>query len=126
MTQTKTQARTLRDMRPAVLMTLLLIAAFVLTGCSERRADRITFDGQLFRASAKKIDKRRLDFEVVVRPVSASLEGAREAGRYEATRYCIGNFGTSDVEWVDGPDAEDGTLLVSNDRLTLRGTCAPR
>jgi hypothetical protein len=126
MTQTKTQTRTLRDMRPAVLMTLLLIATLLLTACSQRREDRIKFDGQLFRASAKKVDKRRLDFEVVIRPVSASLEGAREAGRYEATRYCIGNFGTSDVEWIDGPDGEDGTFRVSNDRLTLRGTCAPR
>ena len=126
MTQTKTQTRIQRDLRPIFLMTVLLIAALVLTACSERREDRITFDGQLFRASAKKIDKRRLDFEVTIRPVSASLEGAREAGRYEATRYCIGNFGTSSVEWTEGPDAEDGTFRVSNDRLTLRGTCAPR
>ena len=60
-----------------------------------------------------------------VGPASASLEGAREAGRYEAIRYCIDNFGSSDITWIAGPDAEDGTLTIANDRLQLRGTCTP-
>ncbi len=123
---TKTKTLTLPDLRPALTLAILLIAALLLTACSgERRADRVAFDGQFFRASAKKVDKQRLDFEVTVRPVSASLEGAREAGRYEATRYCVGNFGSSNIDWTSGPDAEDGRLLVSNDRLLLTGTCAP-
>ena len=54
-----------------------------------------------------------------------SLDGAREAGRYEAIRYCIANFGSSDIAWTEGPDAEDGTLTIANDRLLLRGTCTP-
>ena len=117
----------LNNPRQIYLTALFVIAALVLSACTgERRSERVPFDGQFFRATAKKQDKQRLNFEVAVRPVSASLDGAREAGRYEAIRYCIGNFGTSNINWSDGPDAEDGTLRIANDRLLLLGTCAPQ
>lgn len=120
-----TKIKTLTDLRPALMITLLLMAALVLSACSERRADRVAFDGVFFRSNANKIEKQRDQFEISVTPVSSSLEGAREAGRYEATRYCIGNFGSSKIEWIEGPDAEDGTLRISGDKLLLRGTCTP-
>ena len=121
---TKAKALTRADLRPVLMIGTLLIAALMLSACGGRKDERVTFDGQLFRASAKKTDKQRYNFEVTVRPVSASLAGAREAGRYEATRYCVGNFGSSEIDWVNGPDGEDGTLQVNNDRLLLTGTCA--
>lgn len=121
-----TKTRTLPFQRPVMLTALLLIAALLLTACAERRADRIAFDGQFFRASSKKLDKDRINFEVTVRPVSASLDGAREAGRQEGTRYCVGNFGSSDIDWISGPDAEDGRLRVSKDTLQLLGRCKAR
>ncbi|WP_415402579.1 hypothetical protein [Tateyamaria sp. SN3-11] len=120
---TKTKSLTLTDLRPALLTGALLIAVLALSACAERRADRIAFDGVFFRSTASKVEKDRSEFEIGVSPVSASLEGAREAGRYEATRYCIDNFGTSDINWVEGPDAEDGTLRISGDKLVLRGAC---
>lgn len=122
---TKTKTRALADMRPALLTGLLLIAVLFLTACTERRADRVAFDGQFFRSTSGKVDKQRDEFEVSVTPVSASLDGAREAGRYEAIRYCITQFGSSDIVWIEGPDAEDGTLRISGDKLLLRGTCTP-
>ena len=112
-------------MRPALMTGLLLIAVLVLTACTERRSERVAFDGVFFRASSGKVDKQRDQFEVSVSPVSASLEGAREAGRYEAIRYCIKQFGSSDIDWIAGPDAEDGTLRITGDKLLLRGTCPP-
>ncbi|MBY5932235.1 hypothetical protein KUV51_04420 [Tateyamaria omphalii] len=113
-------------MRPVLLTGILLIAALVLTACSgERRAERVAFDGVFFRANSSKVDKQRDQFEVSVSPVSASLEGAREAGRYEAIRYCIKQFGSSDIAWIEGPDAEDGTLRTNGDKLILRGACTP-
>ncbi|WP_299148650.1 hypothetical protein [uncultured Tateyamaria sp.] len=112
-------------LRNARMTGALLIAALALSACAERKADRVAFDGQFFRSNASKVDKQRNQFEISVSPVSASLEGAREAGRYEATRYCIGIFGSSNVDWIEGPDAEDGTLRISGDKLLLRGTCAP-
>lgn len=123
--KTTTKTLTRADLRPVWLLGLLLIATLLLTACqAERRADRIAFDGQFFRTSSKKLDKQRFNFEVTVRPVSASLDGARAAGRHEAFRYCIGNFGSSDIVWINGPDGEDGTLRVSGDTLELQGTCA--
>lgn len=122
-----TKSRALADMRPAAMLTFMMIALLVLSACvGAGRADRATFDGQSFRTTSKKLDNRRLNFEVSVRPVSASTEGAILAGRFEATRYCVGNFGTSDVEWTSGPDAEGGQLTVSRDRLVVTGACAPR
>ncbi|MEL6451079.1 MAG: hypothetical protein AAFQ19_07445 [Pseudomonadota bacterium] len=123
---TKISTLTLTDLRPALLTGALLIAALLLSACQERRADRVAFDGVFFRSTSGKVDQQRDVFEVTVSPASSSLDGAREAGRYEATRYCIDNFGTSDITWSDGPDAEDGTLTIDNDRLILRGTCTPQ
>lgn len=122
---TKTISRTLTDIRPAFLTGLVLIAVLFLAACNERKANRVAFDGVFFRATSGKVDKQREEFEVGVSPVSASLEGAREAGRYEAIRYCIKQFGSSDIAWIEGPDAEDGTLRISGDKLLLRGTCTP-
>ena len=121
---TKTKTLSLADRRPVALWGLMLIAILLLAACSgERRADRIPFDGQFFRTDAKKLNKDRLDFVVTVRPVSASVNGALAAGLHEGTRYCIGNFGSSDIRWANGPEADDNTLQISNDRLVLQGTC---
>lgn len=123
---TKIIAKTQTSLGPVALMGLLLIAALLLSACTERRADRVAFDGVFFRSTSSKIDKQRDRFEVTVSPVSASLEGARAAGAYEAVRYCIENFGSSDIVWINGPDGEDGTLTITNDRLLLSGTCDPQ
>lgn len=106
-------------MRWLALTSILTLAA---CGLNENRP---TFDGKLFRAKLSKVDKQRDQFSVTVSPVSQSLDGAREAGRYEATKHCIAQFGTSDIVWVNGPDGEEGTLIVTDDKLQLRGACKP-
>lgn len=106
-------------MRPVVLF---LISVALLAACNQRK-DQIAFDGQYFRAKASKAGDRREDFVVTVKPVSASPEGALEAGRYQATRYCVLQFGSSEIDWVVGPDQDAGTLVAQNDEITLQGTC---
>lgn len=104
----------------------LLTAGVMLAACQPADGERVAFDGIFFRSSASPADRKdRQAFDVSVRPFSASAEGAREAGRYEATRYCVSRYGTSDIVWTNGPDAEDGTLIVDNDRLMLSGQCSP-
>ena len=122
---TKTKTRTLTDLRPAMLTGLLQIAVLFLTACTERRSERVAFDGVFFRSNSSKVDRQRDQCEVSFSPVSASREGAREAGRYEAIRYCIKQFGSSDITWTEGPDAEDGTFRINGDKLVLRGACTP-
>ncbi len=102
---------------------LLMTAALVMTACNQRDKD-LAFDGQYYRTSTKKVGDDRALFQSEIKPVSQSLLGAREAGRHEATKYCIENFGTSNVVWTRGPDAVDGAVLVSNDTLVLQGTCS--
>lgn len=105
-------------------MTLILIAA-TLAGCASFREERQTFDGQVYRAKAKKTGDDRANFVAEIGPVSSSLSGAREAGRYEGTRYCIENYGTSKIRWTVGPDTDPAQLVVQNDKLTFQGRCTP-
>lgn len=105
----------------AVLALALLTACGLITPSE----DRILFDGKPFRAKAKVVDKKTAptDFTVVVNGVSASLDGAREAGRYEGTKFCIQNFGSSRIAWKVGPDTDPQNLQISDNRLTFAGTC---
>ena len=103
-------------------VTPLLIAALALTACGPDEDD-ILFDGQFFRAKIDSDRGSREDFTVAVRPVSASLTGAREAARYEATVYCVNRYGSSAIQWEVGPDAPDEALPVLDDTLYLKGTC---
>ncbi|CUJ86979.1 hypothetical protein RUE5091_00541 [Ruegeria denitrificans] len=113
----------------AVRMPLLggVIAMSVVSACGgiTSSSDRVFFDGQFFRAKAKPVDKKKMptEFTVVVNGVSASLDGAREAGRYEGTKFCINNFGSSSIVWKVGPDTEPQNLRISDDKLTFAGTC---
>jgi len=99
-----------------------LAALMALPACSGANSDRLSFDGQFFRARLNDTDARH-KFVVAVSPVSASLAGAREAGRYEAVVYCVNNYGSSDIDWVIDPDAPEEDLAIANDILTLEGAC---
>ena len=102
------------------LISLLAVATVVSCGPSE---DSILFDGQFYRARLDTDRDNRSDFTVSVRPVSASLAGAKEAARYEAVVYCVNRYGSSDITWVVGPDSPDESLTISDDTLFLRGEC---
>ena len=97
---------------------------WMLVGCSnplEPKENKISFDGYYFssKLSRSKLDDR--SFDLTVRRANRSLLGAREAGRYEATRFCIKNFGTSDIKWVIGPD--DQSIGLTGKVLKLSGQC---
>jgi len=108
--------------RRHALAVVLLGATVALSGCADRAA-QVRFNGEYYPAKVSRDRDAREELQVTVRRVDRGLTGAREAGRYEAMRYCLKEFGTSDVDWVNGPDAEDGRLQVSNGRLLLSGEC---
>lgn len=108
-----------------VLATLVVVLAVTAACSRNRNRDRLLFDGQEFRTRANPVDKKvtLADFTVTVEDVSRSLDGAREAGRYQGTRYCIENYGTSKIAWAVGPDTDPAQLRVVDNRLTFQGEC---
>ncbi|KIN72993.1 hypothetical protein [Sulfitobacter guttiformis] len=104
------------------ILTGMVLCAGLLGACTSSE-DRIYFDGQIFNAKLRKVERQRDVFTVTVKPVSRSLEGALEAGRYEATVHCVNSFGSSDVIWTAGPDAPQSQLNITNDTLLLQGRC---
>ena len=96
----------------------------MMTGCSnpfELEENKVSFDGYYFssKLSRSKLDGR--SFDLTIRRANRSLLGAREAGRYEATSFCIKNYGTSDINWVLGPD--DQSIGLTGKVLKLSGQC---
>lgn len=97
-----------------------------LLGACVDRSDQPSFDGQYFRAKASKVDDDRAVFTVRIRDVNRSLDGAREAGRYAGTDYCIQLFGSSKIIWGVGPDTPPEQLRVVDDTLVFDGVCPKR
>ena len=105
-------------------MGLLTCSFLIMVGCSnpfELEENKVSFEGYYFssKLSRNKLDDR--SFDLTVRRANRSLSGAREAGRYEATRFCIKNYGTSDIKWVLGPD--DQSIGLTGKVLKLSGQC---
>ena len=106
------------------IMGLATLSFLIIVGCSnplELEENKVSFDGYYFssKLSRSKLDDR--SFDLTVRRANRSLLGAREAGRYEATKFCIKNYGTSDIKWVLGPD--DQTIGLTGKVLKLSGQC---
>lgn len=116
------------NMRARRVLVLILMAS-ILASCGAvqklRPKKGLTFDGQKFRARAQQVGDAREEFEVTVRQAGRSPKGAQQAALYEATRYCIENFGRSEIDWRPGQEpAEDAAAArVAGDRITLRGRC---
>jgi uncharacterized protein YgiB involved in biofilm formation len=106
---------------------LCLGALFLTAGCETREKRLVPFDGYRYKAKAGAIDKKvsRADFTTTIWAVSQSLAGARAAGRYEATKYCIKEYGTSKINWIVGPDTPPENYRIVDDTLTFSGKCDP-
>ena len=104
--------------------TLILCSCLILLGCSNPltlEENKVSFDGYYFpfKLLRNKADDR--SFDLTVKRANRSLSGAREAGRYEATRFCIKIFGTSDIKWFLDPDDEN--IGLTGRVLKLSGQC---
>lgn len=102
---------------------LALISLAVLASCTERE-QRVLFEGNYYpgKARAEKADRR--NFTASVRRAGRGANGAQQAVFYEATRYCLDNFGTSEIEWVGVSDGSEGPVYVrSGDTVSVKGRC---
>ncbi len=109
----------------AISKTLLGIAAIGLLGLGACTRDQNVFqaDGEFYKGKARSERSDRANFVVEAGPVSASLDNARAAAKYEAVKYCVDYLGSSDIEWTANPDDPDESLLIDNDRLIASGRC---
>ena len=57
---------------------------------------------------------------------SVDINNALEAGRFEANKYCIRGYGSSDIAWTAGPDRAVEEIQIVDDTLTLAGRCVQR
>ena len=104
-------------------MILALMTVTMLGGCVER-SKRVLFDGKHYPTRERAVSKEdRNSFTVSVRRASQGIDGAREAGRHGGSKYCIKNFGTSEIDWAVGPDDAAASLVQSNGNLVLSGRC---
>jgi hypothetical protein len=102
----------------AVVIVAVLIA---LAGCSERAP--ILFDGESFKSKSKAVSDDNRTFTVETRDAAGREEAAVKAARYEATLYCMNQFGTSDMVWTA---ESDDIVLTEDGKLVREGQCASR
>ncbi len=113
-----------RPQSQSFIMGLAISSFLIMMGCSnpfELKENKVSFDGYYFSSKLSRSKSDDRSFDLIVRRANRSLSGAREAGRYEATRFCIKNFGTSDIKWVLGPD--DQSIGLTGKVLKLSGQC---
>ena len=104
------------------LMAILLTPG--LFSCGEPYSvNQVAFEGIKFKANLSQVKSDDFAFLVSVKNAIKNLNGAREAGRYEATKFCIERLSTSDIEWINSPDIDP--LLLQDGNLELSGRCAP-
>ena len=110
------------------LALIALLSVSILAGCGATKRvfgqdDRVYFEDMYFPARVSSDKENRQSFVASVDGIEQSLEQAREAGRYEGNKYCIDHFGSSDIDWVDGPDVADAELKIIEGKLHLAGRC---
>lgn len=109
---------------------ILGLSALILTGAAGCDRAKSAFsrggyveDGVRFKPRVQG-GEDRAEFSVSVRRAEQAPEGAREAVRVEATRYCIKQYGNSDITW-DGQSPEDEEIVIAEDgNIYMNGRCS--
>lgn len=120
-----------------------LIGALTLTGCGSFsgigsgdsglfpnggiRGNSSEVSGIRFRSRVTVTSEDDRSFFTTTQQAGRDIAAAMEAGRLEAVRYCIRNFGGSDIEWTVGPSETPEELPLNEDgALVLSGRCLNR
>lgn len=107
---------------------MVVLLGSSLSACGPRQNDprKPEFDGLRFSAKLTSTRDNPRDFTIVISPASANVAAAQEAGRYEATKYCLQTFGGSDTVWTLGPDLPVDQVRLVGDTITMTGRCTQR
>ncbi len=95
----------------------------VLAGCAKRE-ERVYFNGNYYPGKSRAEKEDRQNFTASVSRASSGLEGAQLAAVHEATRYCLANYGTSEITWSGVASGQEGPVYArSGDSLSVSGRC---
>jgi hypothetical protein len=83
-------------------------------------------DGVRYKARLKADNEDRRMITITVTPVATNPQAALEAGRFEATKYCLRTYGGSETMWTYGPETPVENLVITDDTITLTGRCSKR
>ncbi len=110
-------------MRALILIAMILAVA----ACGSRNAARnATTNVELPYEADLDWGEDRRDITVRVENEGDGLEEVRESVRFEATKYCLLNFGGSDTEWDIDPETADWAFVQDGDELIFTGRCSVR
>ncbi|MET4101954.1 hypothetical protein ABIE58_001378 [Roseovarius sp. MBR-78] len=105
------------------LLGAALLGVALVAGCTDRE-DRVYFDGNYYPGKVRGEKADRRVFTATARRAGRGIEGAQKAAVYEATRYCIMNFGTSEIAWAGVAEGQTGPVYArSGDRVSVTGRC---
>ena len=109
------------------IVLLGLVVAVGLTGCGrfglgDRSKGADTERDLPFRAKLSKGEDKR-DISISVENKGEGVEAVRESVRFEATKYCLLNFGGSDAEWAIDPTSEDWAFTQDGSALVFEARC---
>lgn len=109
---------------------LCVLLGLAVTGCERAKGALTTqgyaYEGTIFKGKLQRDSDDRANFSVTVRGADRGLPGALEAGRIEANRYCIEQYGNSDITWSGlSPDSDPETVqLLDGGMLSMSGRCS--
>lgn len=106
---------------------ILLICLGVAAGCSRKGTRGAETERELpFKAKFSKSGDDPRNIEVRVQNKGAGVEQVRESVRFQATKYCLLNFGGSDADWRIDPVSQDWAFTQDDKNLTFFARCTAR
>jgi len=113
------------------MIRLLFVTSLVLVvaSCAQLSRDKsrnATSERTLpFKAKLSSGEDKR-DVAIAVVNKGAGVEEVRESVRFEATKYCLLNYGGSDAEWQVSSVSEDWAFTQDGDKLVFNARCIAR
>ena len=110
-----------------VVLTFLLVLGVAGCGLFGQREGRFAgTEGQLPYSAKLATGEDKRDMRISVSAGAASVDAVRESVRFEATKYCLFRYGSSDADWVIDPLTNDWAFTRSGDTQTYSARCAAR
>ncbi|MEP3345492.1 MAG: hypothetical protein ABJN34_11630 [Litoreibacter sp.] len=111
--------------RTALITALVLTTASCSTLARDKSRGAESERALPFKAKLSKGDDKR-DIAISVENKGAGVEEVRESVRFEATKYCLLNFGGSEAEWQVSPVSDDWAFTQDGNKLVFNARCVAR